>query len=68
MLQSVLRCGGIVEMAGGNGASPISDQLNEGRSLRQRLQDDAREPQYIKTVRSEGYVFAATVAVDEMAK
>jgi len=29
--------------------------------LRQRLRDDAREPQYIKTVRSEGYVFASTV-------
>ncbi len=31
--------------------------------LRQRLQDIAREPRYIKTVRSEGYVFAAAVAV-----
>lgn len=29
--------------------------------LRQRLRDEAREPRYIKTVRSEGYVF--TVAV-----
>jgi two-component system, OmpR family, response regulator len=29
--------------------------------LRQRLRDDAREPSYIKTVRSEGYVFAASV-------
>jgi two-component system OmpR family response regulator len=29
--------------------------------LRQRLNDDAREPRYIKTVRSEGYVFASTV-------
>jgi two-component system OmpR family response regulator len=29
--------------------------------LRQRLRDDAREPQYIKTVRSEGYVFCAAV-------
>ena len=29
--------------------------------LRQRLRDDAREPRYIKTVRSEGYVFAAAV-------
>ena len=29
--------------------------------LRQRLRDDAREPCYIKTVRSEGYVFAASV-------
>ncbi|MGO4326410.1 response regulator [Cupriavidus sp. 2TAF22] len=33
--------------------------------LRQRLRDDAREPRYIKTVRNEGYVFAATVAIHE---
>ncbi len=29
--------------------------------LRQRLRDDAREPRYIKTVRSEGYVFSMRV-------
>jgi len=29
--------------------------------LRQRLRDDARSPQLIKTVRSEGYIFASTV-------
>ncbi|WP_213776611.1 response regulator [Caballeronia sp. dw_276] len=29
--------------------------------LRQRLQDVAREPRYIKTLRSEGYVFSAAV-------
>ena len=29
--------------------------------LRQRLRDDAREPRYIKTLRSEGYVFSAAV-------
>jgi two-component system OmpR family response regulator len=29
--------------------------------LRQRLRDDAREPRYIKTVRSEGYVFSSNV-------
>lgn len=29
--------------------------------VRQRLQDDAREPAYIKTVRSEGYVFSMPV-------
>ncbi len=33
--------------------------------LRQRLREDAREPMYIKTVRSEGYVFAAQVDVSE---
>jgi two-component system OmpR family response regulator len=31
--------------------------------VRQRLRDDAREPAYIKTVRSEGYVFAMPVEI-----
>lgn len=33
--------------------------------LRQRLGDDAREPTYIKTVRSEGYVFSVPIVVSE---
>jgi len=33
--------------------------------LRQRLNDDARDPAYIKTVRSEGYVFAKPVEIKE---
>lgn len=33
--------------------------------LRQRLRDEAREPRYIKTLRSEGYVFSAMVTVVE---
>jgi DNA-binding response OmpR family regulator len=33
--------------------------------LRQRLLDDAREPAYIKTVRSEGYVFSLPVQLIE---
>ncbi|MDR7047949.1 two-component system OmpR family response regulator [Duganella sp. 3397] len=32
--------------------------------LRQRLADDAREPRYIKTLRSEGYIFSAAVDAD----
>jgi two-component system OmpR family response regulator len=35
--------------------------------LRQRLRDDSREPRYIKTVRSEGYVFSAAVQGREAA-
>jgi two-component system OmpR family response regulator len=31
--------------------------------VRQRLRDDAREPRYIKTLRSEGYVFSASVDI-----
>jgi two-component system, OmpR family, response regulator len=33
--------------------------------LRQRLRDEAREPRYIKTLRSEGYVFSSAVTVVE---
>ena len=33
--------------------------------VRQRLRDDAREPTYIKTVRSEGYVFAMPVEISK---
>jgi two-component system OmpR family response regulator len=33
--------------------------------LRQRLHDDARDPAYIKTVRSEGYVFSKPVEIME---
>jgi DNA-binding response OmpR family regulator len=33
--------------------------------LRQRLGDDAREPIYIKTVRSEGYVLSVPVEISE---
>ncbi|OCP18403.1 MULTISPECIES: response regulator [unclassified Ensifer] len=33
--------------------------------LRQRLGDDAREPTYIKTLRSEGYVFSVPVEISE---
>jgi len=32
--------------------------------LRRRLRDEAQEPKYIKTVRSEGYVFCSPVAVE----
>jgi two-component system, OmpR family, response regulator len=35
--------------------------------LRQRLRDEAREPRYIKTVRSEGYVLSAEVRRIEIA-
>ncbi|MBW9089058.1 response regulator [Rhizobium wenxiniae] len=33
--------------------------------VRQRLGDDAREPNYIKTVRAEGYVFSVPVEITE---
>ncbi|QGY29148.1 response regulator [Pantoea cypripedii] len=34
--------------------------------LRQRLREDAREPAYIKTIRSEGYVLASPVMIKEV--
>jgi len=34
--------------------------------LRQRLADDPREPRYIKTLRSEGYVFSSSVDADTL--
>jgi two-component system OmpR family response regulator len=36
--------------------------------LRQRLGDEAREPRYIKTVRSEGYVFTVSVKARDEAR
>ncbi|MCL7705459.1 helix-turn-helix domain-containing protein, partial [Enterobacter kobei] len=33
--------------------------------LRQRLNEEARPPAYIKTVRSEGYVFTMPVTIKE---
>ncbi|MBW0369427.1 response regulator [Ensifer adhaerens] len=36
--------------------------------VRQRLGDDAREPAYIKTVRSEGYVFSVPIEIVEARK
>jgi two-component system OmpR family response regulator len=33
--------------------------------VRQRLDDDAREPRFIKTIRNEGYVFSMAVEIEE---
>ncbi|MBO9536318.1 response regulator [Herbaspirillum sp.] len=33
--------------------------------VRQRLEDDAREPRFIKTIRNEGYVFSMAVEIEE---
>jgi len=33
--------------------------------MRQRLGDEAHEPRYLKTVRSEGYVLAVDVAAEK---
>ncbi len=50
--------------AGAPGRHPFDRSIDLLVSrLRQRLRDDAREPRYIKTVRSEGYVFSPAVTV-----
>ena len=50
----------------GNSSTHRSIDLLISR-LRKRLREDAREPRYIKTVRSEGYVFCADVSPRESA-
>jgi two-component system OmpR family response regulator len=52
----------LVELILGREAEPYDRAIDVQISrLRQRLQDDGREPRLIKTVRGEGYVLAATV-------
>jgi len=47
-------------------ASPFDRSIDVQVSrLRHRLNEDAKDPAIIKTVRGEGYVFAAAVAVDK---
>ena len=53
----------LTEMIQGREAEPYDRAIDVQVSrLRQRLRDDSREPQLIKTVRGEGYVLASTVA------
>jgi len=52
------------EMIQGREADPFDRAIDVQVSrLRQRLRDDSREPELIKTVRGEGYVLAASVEV-----
>jgi two-component system OmpR family response regulator len=52
----------LVELIHGRPAEPYDRAIDVQVSrLRQRLRDDSREPQLIKTVRGEGYVLAAEV-------
>lgn len=52
----------LMELIHGRGADPYDRAIDVQVSrLRQRLRDDIREPQLIKTVRGEGYVLAADV-------
>jgi len=60
--QRVLTRDQLLNLTQGRDADPFDRSIDLLISrLRQRLRDDAREPRFIKTVRSEGYVFCATV-------
>lgn len=60
--QRVLNRDQLLNFTQGRDTEPLDRSIDILVSrLRQRLKDDAREPRFIKTVRNEGYVFAATV-------
>lgn len=60
--QRVLSREQLLDLTQGKDADPLDRSIDVQVSrLRHRLDDDPREPQIIKTVRSEGYVLAAPV-------
>jgi two-component system, OmpR family, response regulator len=62
--QRVLTRDQLLNLTQGRQADPFDRSIDLLVSrLRQRLRDTAREPRYIKTLRSEGYVFSAAVTV-----
>ena len=64
--QRVLTRDQLLNLTQGRQADPFDRSIDLLVSrLRQRLRDTAREARYIKTMRSEGYVFSAAVTVIE---
>jgi two-component system OmpR family response regulator len=64
--QRVLTRDQLLNLTQGRDADPFDRSIDLLVSrLRQRLLDDAREPRYVKTLRSEGYVFSAAVQIGE---
>jgi two-component system OmpR family response regulator len=64
--QRVLTRDQLLNLTQGRQADPFDRSIDLLVSrLRQRLRDVAREPRYIKTLRSEGYVFSAAVVAVE---
>ena len=62
--QRVLTRDQLLNLTQGRQADPFDRSIDLLVSrLRQRLNDTAREPRYIKTMRSEGYVFSAAVTM-----
>lgn len=67
--QRVLTRDQLLNLTQGRQADPFDRSIDLLVSrLRQRLRDVAREPRYIKTLRSEGYVFSAAVVPAEGSK
>ena len=57
--------GRLIEQTRGRDLGPLDRSLDVQVSrLRQRLQDDGKQPTLIKTVRGSGYVFSSDVTVD----
>jgi two-component system OmpR family response regulator len=55
----------LMELTQGQGADALDRSIDVLVSrVRQRLEDDAREPRIIKTVRGEGYVLASAVVLE----
>jgi two-component system OmpR family response regulator len=55
----------LMELTQGQGADTLDRSIDVLVSrVRQRLEEDAREPRIIKTVRGEGYVLASAVALE----
>jgi two-component system OmpR family response regulator len=64
--QRVLNRDQLLSLTQGRGAEIFDRSIDLLVSrVRQRLEDDAREPRYIKTIRSEGYVFSMPVEIVE---
>ncbi|MDD5295962.1 MAG: response regulator [Rhodocyclaceae bacterium] len=56
----------LLNLAKGRDADPFDRSIDlQVSRLRQKLGDDAKAPQLIKTVRSEGYVLAADVSMEQ---
>ncbi|MGH8637134.1 MAG: winged helix-turn-helix domain-containing protein, partial [Burkholderiales bacterium] len=55
----------LMELTQGQGAEALDRSIDVLVSrVRQRLEEDAREPRIIKTVRGEGYVLASAVVLE----
>ena len=55
----------LLNLTQGRDADPFERSIDlQVSRVRQKLEEDARDPQLIKTVRNEGYVLSAEVTVE----